>query len=187
MNRFQALRERRHAQWLTQMKQQLRDVLNNQAEPAPRVYLFGFRARGDWDGLSDTDLLPVVESIGEAEDWANQLLDGGVAQDVIALDQETWHNLFLAQSCYNASQAAKQGQQRALLEREEEPRHTHVLNDLVSRLQQNCLETRALDVLPLRSLSRMAIQSLHPMDATPPSELFDLAEGDQALDQDTDS
>ena len=38
-----------------------------------------------------------------------------------------------------------------------------------------------MDALPLRSLSRMAIQSRYPMDATPPSELFDAAEADQAL------
>ena len=60
MNSFQALRERRHAQWLTQLKQQLRDVVNNQAQPAPQIYLFGSRARGDWDGFSDTDLLVVA-------------------------------------------------------------------------------------------------------------------------------
>ena len=77
MSSFQALRERRHAQWLTQLKQQLRDVVNNQAEPAPQIYLFGSRARGDWDGFSDTDLL----------------LDHGVAQDVIGLDQEAWVQL----------------------------------------------------------------------------------------------
>ena len=88
----------------------------------------------------------------------------------------------------------------ALLELGEEPPHTHVLNDLVGRLKQNGLDTRALEALPLRSLSRMAIQSRYPMDATPPSELFDPEEAVQALttagevltmlkalDQDTDS
>ena len=35
MSSFQALRERRHAQWLAQLKQQIQDVVNNQAEPAP--------------------------------------------------------------------------------------------------------------------------------------------------------
>ncbi len=56
-----------------------------------------------------------------------------------------------------------------------------MLNDLVSRLEQNGLDTRALEALPLRSLSCIAIQSRHPMNATPPSELFDPAEADQAL------
>ena len=54
-------------------------------------------------------------------------------------------------------------------------------NDLVGRLKQSGLDTRALEALPLRSLSRMAIQSRYPMDATPPSELFDPEEADQAL------
>ena len=35
--------------------------------------------------------------------------------------------------------------------------------------------------LPLRGLSRMAIQSRYPMDATPPSDLFDPGDADQAL------
>lgn len=90
-------------------------------------------------------------------------------------------NGFLAQACYYASQAAEKGLKSVLLELGEEPPHTHVLNDLVSRLQQNGLDTRALEALPLRSLSRMAIQSHYPMDATPPSELFDPEEADQAL------
>ena len=88
---------------------------------------------------------------------------------------------YLAHACFYASQAAEKGLNSALLELGVEPPHTHVLNDLVSRLQQNGLETRALEALPLRSLGRMAIQSHYPMDATPPSELFDSAEADQAL------
>ncbi len=75
MTSFQDLRQRRHAQWLTELKQQ--------------IDLFGSRARGDWDGLSDTDLLVVADSKGDAERWADQLLDGGVAQDVIELDRES--------------------------------------------------------------------------------------------------
>ena len=75
----------------------------------------------------------------------------------------------------------QKGLRSSLLEVGDEPPHTHVLNDLVSRLQQNGLDTRALKDLPLRSLSRMAIQSRYPMDATPPSELFDPSEADQAL------
>ena len=73
MTSFQDLRQRRHAQWLTELKQQ--------------IYPFGSRARGDWDGLSETDLLVVADSKGEAERWADQLLDGGLAQDVIGVDQ----------------------------------------------------------------------------------------------------
>ena len=35
--------------------------------------------------------------------------------------------------------------------------------------------------LPLRGLSRMAVQSRYPLDATPPSDLFDPADAEQAL------
>ena len=93
MNSFQALRERRHAQWLTQLKQQLWEVVNRQTEPAPQIYLFGSRARGDWDGFSDTDLLVVAATKEAANHWVDLLLDHGVAQDVIGLDQEAWMQL----------------------------------------------------------------------------------------------
>ena len=64
---------------------------------------------------------------------------------------------------------------------ESEPPHTHVLNDLVQRLGDNGLNTAKLKTLPLRGRSRMAIQSRYPLDATPPSDLFDQADAAQAL------
>ena len=80
-----------------------------------------------------------------------------------------------------ASQAAEKGLKGALLELGVEPLHTHVLNDLVQRLGDNGLNTDLLKTLPLRGLSRMAIQSRYPLDATPPSDLFDPADAEQAL------
>ena len=88
---------------------------------------------------------------------------------------------FPGQSCYYASQAAEKGLKGALLELGIEPPHTHVLNDLVQRLWDNGLNTDQLQTLPLRGLSRMAIQSRYPLDATPPSDLFDPADAEQAL------
>ena len=90
-------------------------------------------------------------------------------------------NGFLAQSCYYASQAAEKGLKGALLELGIEPPHTHVLNDLVQRLGDNGLNIEQLKELPLRGLSRMAIQSSYPLDTTPPSDLFDPADAEQAL------
>ena len=98
-----------------------------------------------------------------------------------ALAQLARDNDFLAQACFFASRAAEQGFKSALLKLGDEPSHTHVLNDLVRGLKQNGVDTRAQEALSLRSLSRMAIHSRYPMDATPPSELFDPAEADQAL------
>ena len=104
------------------------------------------------------------------------------AENDLDLAQLARENGFLAQACFYSSQAAEKGLKSALLELGDEPPHTHVLNDLVNRLKNAGLVTDSLEALPLRSLSRMAIQSRYPMDATPPSELFDPAEADQALD-----
>ena len=103
------------------------------------------------------------------------------ARNDLALAQLAKDNGFLAQSCYDASQAAEKGLKAALLELGIEPPHTHVLNDLVQRLGDNGLNTDQLKALPLRGLSRMAIQSRYPLDATPPSDLFDPTDAEQAL------
>ena len=95
---FKELRERRHAQWLLTLRQQLRDVVadgnkKDGNQSAPQVYLFGSRARGDWDGLSDTDLIVVSDTKAQAEEWADRLLDSGIAQDVIGMDRDAWVQL----------------------------------------------------------------------------------------------
>ena len=51
------------------------------------------QSAGDWDGFSDTDLLVVALTQEAANHWADLLLDHGVAQDVIGLDQEAWVQL----------------------------------------------------------------------------------------------
>ena len=104
-----------------------------------------------------------------------------LAHNDLALAQLANDNGFLAQACYYASQAAEQALKGALLELGVEPPHTHVLNDLVQRLSQEGVEVSAIEALPLRGLSRMAIQSRYPMDATPPSELFDRVDAEQAI------
>ena len=87
----------------------------------------------------------------------------------------------MAQACYHASQAAEKALKGALLELGIEPPHTHVLNELVQRLGNTGLNVATLDALPLRGLSRMAIQSRYPVDATAPADLFDLADAEQAI------
>ena len=94
MTSFRQLRQQRHGAWLAELKRQLGEVLDAETERRPeRIYLFGSRARGDWDGLSDTDLLVVWSSTSDAEIWVNLLLDRGLAQDVIGLDHEAWMEL----------------------------------------------------------------------------------------------
>ena len=98
MTSFKELRELRQAQWLMKLKQELRGVVadgnkKDGNQSALQVYLFGSRARGDWDGLSDTDLIVVSETKAEAEEWADRLLDYGIAQDVIGMDRDAWAQL----------------------------------------------------------------------------------------------
>ena len=82
---------------------------------------------------------------------------------------------------FEVSQAAEKALKSALLELGLEPPFTHVLNTLVSQLQEAGINTQNLERLALRQLSRMAVQSRCPMDATPASELFDQEDADQAL------
>ena len=93
MTSFQDLRQRRHTQWLTELTHKVEAIIRSKGEPSPQVYLFGSRARGDWDGLSDTDLIVVADTRHDAERWVDQLLDSGIAQDVIGLDKQAWHHL----------------------------------------------------------------------------------------------
>ena len=95
---FKELRERRHAQWLLTLKQELRNIVadgnkKDGSQSALQVYLFGSCVRGHWDGLSDTDLIVVSDTKAQAEEWAELLLDSGIAQDVIGMDRDAWAQL----------------------------------------------------------------------------------------------
>ena len=103
------------------------------------------------------------------------------AQQDLALAQLARDNGFHAAACFHASQAAEKSLKSALLELGLEPPFTHVLNTLVSQLQDAGINTQNLERLALRQLSRMAVQSRYPMDATPASELFDQEDANQAL------
>lgn len=109
------------------------------------------------------------------EAWLKQ------AHNDLALARLAKDNGFMAQACDHASQAAEKALKGALLELGIEPPHTHVLNELVQRLGNTGLNVATLDALPLRGLSRMAIQSRVPVDTTAPADLFDLADAEQAI------
>lgn len=97
MTNLGELRQQRHAHWLADLRHRIHVLLaskpGGRSSRPDQIYLFGSRARGDWDGLSDTDLLVVSASTAEAESWADALLDHGIAQDVIPLDREAWRQL----------------------------------------------------------------------------------------------
>ena len=109
------------------------------------------------------------------EAWLKQ------AHNDLALAELAKDNGFMAQACYHASQAAEKALKGALLELGIEPPHTHVLNELVQRLGNTGLNVATLDALPLRGLSRMAIQSRYPVDTTAPADLFDRTDAEQAI------
>ena len=68
----------------------LQELVEPSLERPDQIDLFGSRARGDWDGLSDTDLHVVAANKNIADTWVDQLLDSGLAEDVIGLDREAW-------------------------------------------------------------------------------------------------
>lgn len=102
------LRTQRHAQWLKELRLSLQDLVEPSHEQPDQIYLFGSRARGDWDGLSDTDLLVVAANQDLADTWVDQVLDSGLAEDVIGLDREAWAQLPRSKSVVwrNAAKAA---------------------------------------------------------------------------------
>ena len=93
---FEILRQQRHAAWLADLTTRLVQLVasSDSADTGPlEILLFGSRARGDWDGLSDTDLLVVAAAKQQASLWVDHLLDAGLAQDVLAFDQPSWQEL----------------------------------------------------------------------------------------------
>ena len=90
-------------------------------------------------------------------------------------------NGFHAQACFFATQAAEKALKGAILELGSEPPHTHVLGQLVKLLAAEGLDVAALAPLPLPALSRMSVTSRYPLDDTPPSELFDDRDSEQAI------
>ena len=99
---LQQLRDQRHRSWLTALQQQLDEALaSEQADPSLwAIHLFGSRARGDWDGFSDTDLLVVGCDQPLAERLAERLRVAGIGDDVVAMDQSRWSQLAADPSPY---------------------------------------------------------------------------------------
>ncbi|MFM7395421.1 MAG: HEPN domain-containing protein [Cyanobium sp.] len=88
---------------------------------------------------------------------------------------------FFSQACYHASQAAEKALKSLIIELGAEPPHTHVLGQLLQQLATLGTDTAPFDALPLRQLTRMSASSRYPIDATPPSDLFDRADAQQAI------
>jgi len=99
---LQQLRDQRHRDWLTALQQQLGEALASERADSAlwAIHLFGSRARGDWDGFSDTDLLVVGCDQPLAEQLADRLRSAGLGDDVVAMDQSRWSQLTADSSPY---------------------------------------------------------------------------------------
>lgn len=93
-----AIRDRQRSARLRELRLRLAPLLPN--HPDASVWLFGSWARGDWDGLSDVDLLAVAANQGSAEALADSLLAAGLADDVIALSAPCWQRLRVGDDPY---------------------------------------------------------------------------------------
>jgi len=90
---LERLRRSQQQRWLADRREALAQALAGTVLSGPGgflVFLFGSRARGDWDGYSDTDLLVVAPTRQQAELLADRLLADGLGDDVIALSQADW-------------------------------------------------------------------------------------------------
>ncbi len=90
---LERLRQARQQRWLADRRQAVAEALagGDGLDGIPcLVLLFGSRARGDWDGYSDTDLLVVAPTRPQADGLADRLLEAGVGDDVIAISLDDW-------------------------------------------------------------------------------------------------
>jgi len=86
-----AIRDQQRSARLRELRLRVTALLPH--HPGASVWLFGSWARGDWDGLSDVDLLAIAADQGDAEALADSLLAAGLADDVIALSEPRWQRL----------------------------------------------------------------------------------------------
>ena len=82
------IRRRKQAERLKGLHQQASLVLAE--HPGGSLWLFGSRARGDWDAFSDVDLLAIAPNRSQASELADAVLDLGMADDVLALTELEW-------------------------------------------------------------------------------------------------
>ena len=90
-------------------------------------------------------------------------------------------NGFHAQACFFATQAAEKALKGANVELGLAPPHTHGLPQSVAVLEQQGVETSGLASLPLRALTRMTVTSRYPLEDTPPMDLLEPSDSEQAI------
>ncbi|MCP9806736.1 nucleotidyltransferase domain-containing protein [Cyanobium sp. T1B-Tous] len=87
------IRQARHESWLADLRRKTEEVGQacvKQGIGIEQVLLFGSRARGDFDGHSDVDLIAVGTTQQDAEAVADALADAHLGDDLIAMSRESW-------------------------------------------------------------------------------------------------
>ena len=87
---FRALRQQRQVRLLADLTCRLHSLVTPD-DQLLEFLLFGSRARGDWDGYSDTELLVVAPEQSVSARWPHLLLEAGAAHNVLPLNCSRWH------------------------------------------------------------------------------------------------
>jgi uncharacterized protein len=93
MSTLGRIRQARHESWLADLRRKTEEVGQacvKQGIGIEQVLLFGSRARGDFDGHSDVDLIAVGTTQQDAEAVADALADAHLGDDLIAMSRESW-------------------------------------------------------------------------------------------------
>jgi len=88
---------------------------------------------------------------------------------------------FHAQACYLAGQAAEKALKAVLVAAGLTPPYSHSLERLAQLLRDQGINTKTLDGLQLKALTRMNSESRYPQDDEAPADLFDARDSDLAL------
>lgn len=109
------------------------------------------------------------------EAWLRQALSAQAVARLTAAEG------FHAQACYHAGQAAEKALKGLLVACGVVPPYSHSLDRLLEAIKAQGLDTTALELLPLKALTRMNSETRYPQDEEAPADRFDAHDSDQAL------
>jgi len=93
LSQLARIRQESHRAWLEQMRSRCHavgDACLSHGVGIEQVLLFGSRARGDFDGYSDIDLIAVGKTQIDAEAVADAIADAHLGDDLIAMSKQDW-------------------------------------------------------------------------------------------------
>ncbi len=97
LSQLACIRQERHQAWLEQIRNRchaVSDACLNHGVGIEQVLLFGSRARGDFDGYSDVDLI----AVGKTQIDAEAVADAHLGDDLIAMSIQDWQQEAESQS-----------------------------------------------------------------------------------------